>query len=702
VPSARGAIIALGLAALCGAAALLGRGGEARAGDDAGVVHVLAIGVDRYGDAAPVELPEADRDARAVHAFFAEDAASPSTADRATLLAGAFATRAGVLRAIRERLEERATGPRDTAVLYVAAQALSDGKTAFLATRDAQADGLLESALSAGALAEAWARVTAGRKVLLLDARAEADSRGLHFAEVLAALLPGHTPGGGEAEVAGRRGRVAVLLSSSAAGSGAEPAVATATGAFTIALLRGLRGAADVDGDGLVDDEELEEHLSLSLVTGSPRARDAAPLVVVRASDSAPPIVLARPGARDPAGAPSSGPPAVPSRAIDAFVGRLVARRALVAKGGGTAATEAAVQGGLDWLARHQSPDGGWHAEGFRQECGDLARCSGDGYSQFDIGVTGLAVLALLGAGYAPQFDAPISASPSAGAPPLGVVVRKGLRFLAATQDDEGCFGPRTGEFMYNHAVASLAVTEEYGLTRAPRLRRSAQRALDFIAAAQNPYRGWRYSVKPGDNDTSVTGWCVAALKAGELAGLSVSTATAFVGASAWIASVTGDDGEVGYNGKGKVDVIVRGKNEAWGPHPSMTAIGLFSRILMGGGERPRLEAMGDLILRDPPRWEMPAQMRPVDAYYWYHGSLALFQLDGPDGPRWRKWNDPLKRALVAHQATHDEGCAEGSWDPAVDRWGFAGGRVFTTAMNALTLETYYRLAPLRAKPGGK
>ena len=29
-----------------------------------------------------------------------------------------------------------------------------------------------------------------------------------------------------------------------------------------------------------------------------------------------------------------------------------------------------------------------------------------------------------------------------------------------------------------------------------------------------------------------------------------------------------------------------------------------------------------------------------VDFYYWYYGTLALFQFDGPGGPAWRKWDE--------------------------------------------------------------
>ena len=35
-------------------------------------------------------------------------------------------------------------------------------------------------------------------------------------------------------------------------------------------------------------------------------------------------------------------------------------------------------------------------------------------------------------------------------------------------------------------------------------------------------------------------------------------------------------------------------------------------------------------------------------------------------------------------------GCEDGSWNP-VGEWCLAGGRVYATAINALTLEIYYR-----------
>src|ERR1043165_8851885 len=51
------------------------------------------------------------------------------------------------------------------------------------------------------------------------------------------------------------------------------------------------------------------------------------------------------------------------------YGGRFGGRENLVARGGGTRATESAVLAALKWLARHQGPDGGWGAAGFSNQC---------------------------------------------------------------------------------------------------------------------------------------------------------------------------------------------------------------------------------------------------------------------------------------------------------------------------------------------
>src|SRR5439155_17792091 len=82
-------------------------------------------------------------------------------------------------------------------------------------------------------------------------------------------------------------------------------------------------------------------------------------------------------------------------------------------------------------------------------------------------------------------------------------VVNAGLMWLMAKQSkasaDRGYFG---GD-MYSHGLATIAMCEAYGLTSDPRLKVSAQLAIDYIQKAQHDGGGWRYAPNQA-GDTSV------------------------------------------------------------------------------------------------------------------------------------------------------------------------------------------------------
>ena len=86
-----------------------------------------------------------------------------------------------------------------------------------------------------------------------------------------------------------------------------------------------------------------------------------------------------------------------------------------------------------------------------------------------------------------------------------------------------------------------------------------------------------------------------------------------------------------------------------------------------------------------------------VEYYYWYYAALALNQFDGPDSPRktneyWGRWNAAMKDALLGlqDQSSARDVCARGGW-LVDDRWSHAGGALYNTAINTLTLQVYYR-----------
>ncbi len=121
-----------------------------------------------------------------------------------------------------------------------------------------------------------------------------------------------------------------------------------------------------------------------------------------------------------------------------------------------------AVLSALLWLKNHQSPDGRWDADGFSDQC-KKNTCDGPGSSVHDVGMTGLALLCFLGAGYTHEQSGPFKNT-----------VKDGLKYLMEVQDEDGCFGPRSGtQFLYNHACAALAMAEAYGMTDGQAVPRS-------------------------------------------------------------------------------------------------------------------------------------------------------------------------------------------------------------------------------------
>ncbi|MBI3855017.1 MAG: terpene cyclase/mutase family protein [Planctomycetes bacterium] len=269
----------------------------------------------------------------------------------------------------------------------------------------------------------------------------------------------------------------------------------------------------------------------------------------------------------------------------------------------------------------------------------------------------------------------------------FGQAVQRGLTWLITHQDPEGCLGERGMKYVYNHAIAALALTEAYLMTGAADLKEAADKAVQFTIAAQNPGKGWRYSARCGDNDTSVTGWGALGLKAGELAGFDVPRKS-FDGAVAWLSEAAEEKfGFItGYNARGTGKVYVPGKNEQFDHHPTMTAIGIFLRAMITKRRSDPPFIGVETVLEDPPAW----RTNVIDFYYWHWASLAVHQVE-PYGPKWKKWYDAVKKALLEGQRPATEACRRGSWDPEMERWGGEGGRVYATAIGALVLETPYR-----------
>jgi hypothetical protein len=378
------------------------------------------------------------------------------------------------------------------------------------------------------------------------------------------------------------------------------------------------------------------------------------------------------------------------------FAGRRDQKIERLKQGGGDERTETAVRLSLSWLARHQNGDGSWSAREHVGQCGKIAgRCDPvTGEEGFNVGLTGLALLAFLGAGYThlskDVFDGIC----------YGDVVRSGIRYLEKIQEPSGKISPDVRKWMYNHLLASFALSEAYGLTGSEVLRPAAQRAALYTDDAQNrvrhtstdiptgePRLAWRYSHRCGDNDSSVSGFGAQAIQSAKVAGLHY-TSEARAGVLRWYDEVMDDYYRIGYTDKRQGKMVIPGVNEHFDDHPARTAIGNLARIFLQREDDGRIKGGAGVVSTDLPEWD--AKGVKVDFYYWYYGSYFLFLFDGPDGSRWRAWNDRLKAAVLERQNLKPDECRYGSWEP-VDRWNHDGGRVYVTAMGALILEVYYR-----------
>jgi hypothetical protein len=334
------------------------------------------------------------------------------------------------------------------------------------------------------------------------------------------------------------------------------------------------------------------------------------------------------------------------------------ARAKLVKLGGGTKESERAVELGLEWLARHQRPDGSWS---FQHGLDD------PGFLDCPTGATGFALLCFLGAGNTSKEGAYRSH------------VTAGLKYLIDHMqiNDNGAWLLGTGQAtMYVQGVGTIALCEAYSMSKDPDLRVPAQKAVDFIVKAQDPEGGgWRYRI-PQAGDLSVVGWQMMALQSARIAELSVPP-RCITKATRFIRSVESESGAAfGYSNANNV-------------RPTMTAVGLLCRMYLGRERTHKGLIRGMRRLSD-------AGPNPTDMYYNYYATQVLHHFGGSG---WENWNAVMRDLLVNTQA--QGGDAAGSWPPDLSHGVAQGGRLYTTCLSILTLEVYYRHLSLYRNQNG-
>jgi len=395
--------------------------------------------------------------------------------------------------------------------------------------------------------------------------------------------------------------------------------------------------------------------------TGGPFGLDE--VVVVR---------VARPGAEQglPA-AVTSGEVGRP-RKPGGMSGRLTsaARRALADLYGGTTESGAAVTRGLAWLARVQQPEGSWTLKGGSGTPSPDAPSDPEPPADPTL-ATALGVLPFLGEGISHQRAPTEPVEYQA----YKTVVEKGLVFLCANQmrDRSKADGFLKGG-MEGHSLATIAIAEDYALSRDDRLKLHLRQAVKFLNAMQNQDGSWgREPGGPGDLVT--TCWAIQALRAVQAAGLGTSgrplkKAQQFVESCA----------------AGPADATMSQYRLSGGKPvtPLATAAGLAAQVELG-------KAVGDPDVLSGGAFLLKNTSGPMP--YPFLATEALREVGGED---FDVWNHAVREDLVRRQ--QQSGDLEGSWDPN----GEDGGRMEATALSLLTLQVYYRHLPREREPAKK
>lgn len=321
-----------------------------------------------------------------------------------------------------------------------------------------------------------------------------------------------------------------------------------------------------------------------------------------------------------------------------------------------------AMRRAVRWLVRHQQEDGRW-------KVGPEGRTAAG--MESEVSSTARAVMALA------EADAMVGSKASRAAR------AKAVAWLESVQDGEGCIGPRKGSaFMYGHALAVIALCAEQDRARDDRRMKVIEKAARFTLKAQNPYRGWRYGVRDGDNDSSMTCLMLMGLRASAKLGVKVGRQP-FLMAESYLDSMVDDE-------TGRVGWVKRGGGvgrlaETWKTHPpehseEVTALALVAWLEVGRdpAKEPVLRKGISLVFDKLPEWT--ARNGTIDYRYWYWGTRLFDRLGG-----WQRkaWTEAYLDEVLPRTRWLPDGTA--TW-PLDGAWCVPGLETYVTATQIRTL----------------
>lgn len=335
-------------------------------------------------------------------------------------------------------------------------------------------------------------------------------------------------------------------------------------------------------------------------------------------------------------------------------------RAAAVESGATTGEAEDAMELALRWIANHQHNDGGWSFRLADEEGPCHGQCRNPILNVDDsplprTAATGLAMLAFMGAGNTHKQGL------------YSENVRRGIYYLRSQAREMSLGTDLQNGSMYGHGIATLALAEAYVLTSDPDLVDILKGTTFFCSGAQHTSGGWGYM--PGSPpDITLTGWQIVALKTAEQRGIKIPTQV-FPNAKKYVGTLADESG-------------IRYGYKTPEPKLSTTAIGVLLQLYFG-------MLPGQTEIREALNWIASEGPSKTNVYYNYYAMLAMHHSRHQESMRFAK---TIRDHLLVTQ--EKSGHERGSWH-FEDHYGSVGGRLYTTAMCALILQTPYRYIPL-------
>lgn len=338
-----------------------------------------------------------------------------------------------------------------------------------------------------------------------------------------------------------------------------------------------------------------------------------------------------------------------------------------------TEATETAIKGGLEYLARVQQLDGSF----------------ADRFTGSSVGVTALAGLALMAAGHQPGRGA------------FGRVVSRAVDYVVASGN-----GPTRGfltslesqaphrnqnvhmSAMYSHGFGCLFLSEVAGMfpdrARQDRVKATLEKAIAFAVNAQNIHGGWRYEPKPPLADVSVTVAIMMAFRAAKHAGIAVKKKVIDDGVR-FIKECQTPDGGFGYIRRNEGPSNAQRSAFA---RSAAAIVGLYSAGIYEGEE---VEKGLKYVQQFLPGRPYSFQEIPPQHYYYgqYYAALAMWTAGSA---YWKPWFPAIRDELLDTTPNRTHKGNNGEWLDSFN------GSAYATAMSLIILQLPNNYLPILQK----